>query len=127
MQIFRLLFLELRRVSSFALLSDGFNTLRSLRSLRSHVTEVSSGMSANVSEDEANVDVAACAPGPPGPPGPPPAQLRPRASPLPPPTQQAVITLQPHDYSNIQQPASTQMPSGGMATGRVRNRKKETV
>ena len=65
-------------------LADGFNTLRSLRS---HVTEVSSVMTANVSED----DAVGGAEAPLG-----------QASPLPP---RPVSTLQQHDYSNIQQPA----------------------
>ena len=73
------------------LLSDGFNTLRSLRS---HVTEVSSVMTANVSEDDVHAAAAAAAEGAPLGVG--------ETSPLPP---QPVSTLQQHDYSNIQQPA----------------------
>ena len=83
-------------------LSDGFNTLRSLRS---HVTEVSSVMTANVSEDDdVNDAVATVAEVP----------LGRTASPLPPPPQPVVSTLQQHDYSNIQQPAPM-MPRGGNA------------
>ena len=82
--------------------SDGFNTLRSLRS---HVTEVSSVMTANVSEDDdMNNAVATVAEVP----------LGQTASPLPPPPQPVVSTLQQHDYSNIQQPAPM-MPRGGNA------------
>lgn len=82
-------------------LSDGFNTLRSLRS---HVTEVSSVMTANVSEDDAVAGAEAPLGG---------------ASPLPP---RPVSTLQQHDYSNIQQPAPM-MPQGnnsGVPAAQVR-------
>ena len=81
-----------------ASLSDGFNTLRSLRR---HVTEVSSVMTANVSEDDVNAVATAE------------ASLG-QNSPLPP--QPVVSTLPQHDYSNIQQPAPM-MPQGNNVAG----------
>ena len=74
-----------------ASLADGFNTLRSLRS---HVTEVSSVMTANVSEDDVNAASAADAAG---------AEMAPQGQASPQPVQ--VSALPQHDYSNIQQPA----------------------
>ena len=71
-------------------LADGFNTLRSLRS---HVTEVSSVMTANVSEDDVNAPAAATAAG---------AEAAPQGQASP---QPVVSALPQHDYSNIQQPA----------------------
>ena len=71
-----------------ASLADGFNTLRSLRS---HVTEVSSVMTANVSEDDVNAPAASAG-----------AEVAPQGQASP---QPVVSALPQHDYSNIQQPA----------------------
>ncbi len=73
-------------------LSDGFNTLRSLRS---HVTEVSSVMSANVSEEAANMN---------------------NQNSTPPPSQQPVsdlMMMDQHEYYNVlQQPAHVMATAG---------------
>ena len=81
-------FARVTRLSLFSRLLDGFNTLRSVRS---HVTEVSSVMTANVSDPPSSGGAGGGA----GPQIAPPSQLSPP---------QPISTLQ-HNYSNIQQPA----------------------
>ena len=81
-------------------LADGFNTLRSLRS---HVTEVSSVMTANVSEDDVNAASAASAAADAAADAAAGAEMAPQGQASPQPVQ--VSALPQHDYSNIQQPA----------------------